>query len=84
MAKTLALIVGSFNLRWGPLTILNLVSSYKKDLHFFEDQKSRIWAMLAAATIHLSSAIDPIIYAYRIKEVRVTFENILRSLKCIK
>lgn len=79
VAKTFALIIGTFILFWTPLTIVGVVVAYKRDSHYFDnDESARIWFMFSASAAHLNSAIDPVIYAYRIKEVRVLVQRTFR------
>nr|XP_056720991.1 adenosine receptor A2b [Euleptes europaea] len=70
-AKSLAIIVGLFALCWLPLHILNCVT-------LFGTTKNPQWAMnLAIILSHANSVVNPIIYAYRLREFRFTFHKIL-------
>ncbi|XP_054857573.1 adenosine receptor A2b [Eublepharis macularius] len=70
-AKSLAIIVGLFALCWLPLHVLNCLT-------FFHMAKNPKWAMnLAIVLSHANSVINPIIYAYRIRDFRYTFHRIL-------
>lgn len=79
VAKTSALIIGTFILCWTPITVLDMIIAYTRDLTIFDGNAvSRNCFMFSVCAAHFNSAIDPIIYAYRIKDVRVTIRNILR------
>lgn len=72
-AKSLAIIVGLFALCWLPLHILNCFN------HICEDcERPHIWVMnIAIIFSHANSVVNPLIYAYRIREFRQTFRRIL-------
>ncbi|XP_077167951.1 adenosine receptor A2b [Paroedura picta] len=76
-AKSLAIIVGLFAVCWLPLHILNCVT-------LFGDKKNPQWAMNGAIILsHANSVVNPVIYAYRIRDFRSTFRKILsRHLFC--
>ncbi|XP_015277557.1 PREDICTED: adenosine receptor A2b [Gekko japonicus] len=76
-AKSLAIIVGLFGLCWLPLHILNCLT-------LFGTAKNPQWAMNVAIVLsHANSVINPVIYAYRIRDFRCTFRKILlRHLLC--
>lgn len=71
-AKSLSIIVGLFAICWLPVHILNCLTLFYKDLHKPD-------AIMYAAIIlsHANSAVNPVIYAYRIQDFRNTFRKIL-------
>lgn len=71
-AKSLSIIVGLFAVCWLPVHILNCLTLFYQDLH-------KPGAVMYAAIIlsHANSAVNPIIYAYRIQDFRNTFRKIL-------
>ncbi|XP_001379347.1 adenosine receptor A2a [Monodelphis domestica] len=74
-AKSLAIIVGLFAVCWLPLHIINCFT-------LFCDRCPHAppWLMyLAIVLSHTNSVVNPLIYAYRIREFRHTFRKILRS-----
>lgn len=74
-AKSLAIIVGLFALCWLPLHIINCFT-------FFCPACSHAPTWLMYLTIvlsHTNSVVNPLIYAYRIREFRQTFRKIIRS-----
>ncbi|KAK2506607.1 hypothetical protein MC885_000173 [Smutsia gigantea] len=74
-AKSLAIIVGLFALCWLPLHIINCFT-------FFCPACSHAPPWLMYLTIilsHTNSVVNPLIYAYRIREFRQTFRKIIRS-----
>ncbi|KAM3660993.1 adenosine receptor A2b [Ammospiza maritima maritima] len=78
-AKSLAIIVGLFAFCWLPLHILNCIT------HFHEgfSRSKPEWVMYVAIILsHANSVINPIIYAYRIREFRCTFRKILSKILC--
>lgn len=72
-AKPLAIIVGLFALCWLPLHLLNCFN------HFCTNcERPHIWVMYIAIILsHTNSVVNPFIYAYRIREFRLTFRRIL-------
>ncbi|XP_041657434.1 adenosine receptor A2b [Cheilinus undulatus] len=71
-AKSLSIIVGLFAICWLPVHILNCLTLFYKDLH-----KPDIVMHVAIILSHANSAVNPIIYAYRIQDFRNTFRKIL-------
>ncbi|XP_067421962.1 adenosine receptor A2b [Emydura macquarii macquarii] len=71
-AKSLAIIVGLFAFCWLPLHILNCIT------YFHQNFNKPEWVMYTAIILsHANSVINPIIYAYKIRDFRYTFRNIL-------
>ncbi|NXY54784.1 AA2BR protein, partial [Callaeas wilsoni] len=78
-AKSLAIIVGLFAFCWLPLHILNCITLFHED---FSRSKPE-WVMYVAIILsHANSVINPIIYAYRIRDFRCTFRKILSKILC--
>lgn len=78
-AKSLAIIVGLFAFCWLPLHILNCITHFHED---FSRSKPE-WVMYVAIILsHANSVINPIIYAYRIRDFRCTFRKILSKILC--
>ncbi|TNN82719.1 Adenosine receptor A2b [Liparis tanakae] len=71
-AKSLSIIVGLFAVCWLPVHILNCITLFYK-----EPQKHEIVMYVAIILSHANSAVNPIIYAYRIQDFRNTFRKIL-------
>lgn len=72
-AKSLAIIVGLFALCWLPLHIINTYNHLCE-----EDRRSHDLLMYIAIILsHANSVVNPLIYAYRIREFRQTFRRIL-------
>uniref|UniRef100_A0A3Q0RSS5 Adenosine receptor A2 n=1 Tax=Amphilophus citrinellus TaxID=61819 RepID=A0A3Q0RSS5_AMPCI len=72
-AKSLAIIVGLFALCWLPLHIINCINHM---CHGCE--RPHIWVMnIAIILSHANSVVNPLIYAYRLREFRHTFRKIL-------
>ncbi|XP_055729368.1 adenosine receptor A2b-like [Salvelinus fontinalis] len=77
-AKSLSIIVGLFALCWLPVHILNCLTLFYKDLY-----KPAPVMYIAIMLSHANSAVNPIIYAYRIQDFRNTFRKILtRQVLC--
>ncbi|XP_018610539.1 adenosine receptor A2b isoform X2 [Scleropages formosus] len=72
-AKSLSIIVGLFAFCWLPVHILNCLTL------FYPVQKSNYIMYLAIILSHANSAVNPIIYAYRIRDFRNTFRKIISS-----
>lgn len=71
-AKSLSIIVGLFAICWLPVHILNCLT-----LFYTELEKPEIVMYIAIIMSHANSAVNPIIYAYRIQDFRNTFRKIL-------
>lgn len=73
-AKSLALVLFLFAISWLPLCIINCI------LYFYpESQIPRYLIYLAILLSHANSAMNPIIYAYKIKKFKTTYLLILRT-----
>ncbi|XP_030648767.1 adenosine receptor A2b [Chanos chanos] len=71
-AKSLSIIVGLFVLCWMPVHILNCLTLFNNKL-----EKPDTVMYVAIILSHANSAVNPIIYAYRIQDFRQTFRKIL-------
>ncbi|XP_055369170.1 adenosine A2a receptor b isoform X2 [Betta splendens] len=72
-AKSLAIIVGLFVVCWFPLHIINCFNNLCEDCG-----RPHVWVMNVAIILsHANSVVNPLIYAYRIREFRLTFRRIL-------
>ncbi|KAM7374733.1 hypothetical protein PAMP_007374 [Pampus punctatissimus] len=77
-AKSLSIIVGLFALCWLPVHILNCLTLFYEKL-----EKPDNVMYVAIILSHANSAVNPIIYAYRIQDFRNTFRKILaRHFMC--
>lgn len=71
MAQTFALIIAALIMCWTPQLTIYFVVGHTKDEDFFQRTSFlRAFHVFAILTAQLNSAINPFIYAYRIKEVR--------------
>ncbi|XP_026090509.1 adenosine receptor A2b-like [Carassius auratus] len=74
-AKSLAIIVGLFAVCWLPLHIINCFTLFCPLC-----DRPQAWVMyLAIILSHANSAVNPFIYAYRIRDFRHTFRRIIRQ-----
>ncbi|KAF7668900.1 hypothetical protein LDENG_00281320 [Lucifuga dentata] len=71
-AKSLSIIMGLFAICWLPVHILNCLTLFYSEL-----QKPGVVMYVAIILSHANSAVNPIIYAYRIQDFRDTFRKIL-------
>lgn len=79
-AKSLSIIVGLFAVCWLPVHILNCLT-----LFYGELKKPELVMYVAIILSHANSAVNPVIYAYRIQDFRNTFRKILaRHFLCRK
>ncbi|XP_040205384.1 adenosine receptor A2a [Rana temporaria] len=74
-AKSLAIIVGLFAICWLPLHIINCFTLFCKAC----DRPPVLLMYFAILFSHANSVVNPLIYAYRIREFRLTFRKILRQ-----
>ncbi|XP_075450288.1 adenosine receptor A2b isoform X1 [Ascaphus truei] len=81
-AKSLAIIVGLFAFCWLPVHILNCITLFEPT---FSENKPE-WVMYMAIILsHANSVVNPIIYAYKIRDFRYTFRKIIsKYLICKK
>ncbi|XP_063811936.1 adenosine receptor A2b [Pseudophryne corroboree] len=81
-AKSLAIIVGLFAFCWLPIHILNCITLFDPEFH----KKKPEWVMYMAIILsHANSVVNPIIYAYKIRDFRYTFHKIIsKYLVCKK
>ncbi|KAJ8360502.1 hypothetical protein SKAU_G00170270 [Synaphobranchus kaupii] len=77
LAKSLALVLVLFALSWLPLHILNCITLFCPDC-----QKPMILIYIAILLTHANSAVNPIIYAFRIKKFRTAFLKIWKQYFC--
>lgn len=71
-AKSLSIIVGLFAICWLPVHILNCLKLFYREL-----KRPEVVMYVAIILSHANSAVNPIIYAYRIQDFRNTFRKIL-------
>ncbi|CAL8352615.1 unnamed protein product [Gadus morhua 'NCC'] len=76
LAKSLALVVALFALCWLPLHILNCVALFCPSCPL---PKAAVYTGIFLS--HVNSALNPLVYAFRIKRFRVTLIQILR--RCV-
>lgn len=73
-AKSLALVLFLFAVSWLPLSIMNCVS------YFYPGSKiPKPWIFLGILLSHANSAMNPIVYACKIKKFKTTYLFILRT-----
>lgn len=74
-AKSLAIIVGLFAICWLPLHIINCFTLFCPKC-----PRPPIWIMYVAIILsHANSLLNPFIYAYRIRDFRLTFRRIIQQ-----
>ncbi|XP_060930599.1 adenosine receptor A1b [Limanda limanda] len=79
LAKSLALVLFLFAVSWLPLHIINCITL------FCPDCKKPISVIYVAILLtHGNSAVNPIIYAFRIKKFRTAFRKIWHQYFCCK
>lgn len=64
-AKTLAMVVGTYFILWVPGTISFLIMAITNNRNFHKPTLE-----ISTILVHVNSAIDPLIYAYRMRKVR--------------
>ncbi|KAK2841100.1 hypothetical protein Q7C36_012679 [Tachysurus vachellii] len=79
LAKSLALVLFLFAVSWLPLHILNCITLFCPTC---ENPIQLIY--IAILLTHGNSAVNPIIYAFRIKKFRTAFQRIWKHYFCCK
>lgn len=75
-AITLALVAVTFLVLWTPGIICLFIIAFTKNREFPLDA-----LQLATILVHLNAAIDPIIYAYRMNNIRDQLKKVLKFYK---
>ncbi|XP_043858650.1 adenosine receptor A2b [Dromiciops gliroides] len=79
-AKSLAMIVGIFALCWLPVHATNCITLFNP---YFASTKPKELMYTVILLSHANSVVNPIIYAYRIRDFRCTFRKIIsRYILC--
>ncbi|XP_077988486.1 adenosine receptor A2b-like [Glandiceps talaboti] len=78
---TLGIIVGVFLICWLPYQIITAITVLCSP---HQCVITRIFRNYLAMLVNANSGINPLIYAYRVKEFRKTFKQILRAIFCRK
>lgn len=82
MAHTFALIIGSYILFWTPVTVNFLIVALTENGNFFQSHWIlQLYFNLSVCAAHFNSALNPFIYAYRIKDVREAANESCQKLK---
>ncbi|XP_068194537.1 adenosine receptor A1b [Antennarius striatus] len=79
LAKSLALVLFLFAISWLPLHIINCITLFCP-----ECQKPIFLLYIAILLTHGNSAVNPIVYAFRIKKFRTAFKKIWHQYFCCK
>ncbi|XP_045911592.1 adenosine receptor A1-like [Micropterus dolomieu] len=79
LAKSLALVLFLFAISWLPLHIINCIT-----LFYPECEKPIVLLYIAILLTHGNSAVNPIVYAFRIKKFRTAFRKIWQHYLCCK
>ncbi|KAM7005632.1 adenosine receptor A1-like [Tautogolabrus adspersus] len=78
LAKSLALVVFLFAVCWLPIHIMNCITKFYPDCHV-----PKIAFYVGIFMSHVNSALNPMVYAFRIKRFRVTlFQITQRCMLC--
>ncbi|XP_012680604.1 adenosine receptor A1-like [Clupea harengus] len=79
LAKSLALVLFLFAVSWLPLHILNCITLFCPEGH-----KPMYLIYIAILLTHGNSAVNPIVYAFRIKKFRSAFLSIWERYVCCR
>ncbi|XP_058499147.1 adenosine receptor A1b [Solea solea] len=79
LAKSLALVLFLFASSWLPLHIINCITLFCPDC-----KKPIVILYIAILLTHGNSAVNPIVYAFRIKKFRTAFRKIWQQYFCCK
>ncbi|XP_041638957.1 adenosine receptor A1-like [Cheilinus undulatus] len=79
LAKSLALVVFLFAVCWLPIHIMNCITFFCPDCHV-----PKLAFYIGIFMSHVNSALNPMVYAFRIKHFRVTLIQITRRCMLCK
>ncbi|XP_041858790.1 adenosine receptor A1b [Melanotaenia boesemani] len=79
LAKSLALVLFLFAISWLPLHIINCITLFCPECN-----KPIVLLYIAILLTHGNSAVNPIVYAFRIKKFRSAFQKIWQQYFCCK
>uniref|UniRef100_A0A3Q3S2E4 Adenosine receptor A1 n=1 Tax=Mastacembelus armatus TaxID=205130 RepID=A0A3Q3S2E4_9TELE len=79
LAKSLALVLFLFAISWLPLHIMNCITLFCP-----ECKKPDVLIYIAILLTHGNSAVNPIVYAFRIKKFHMAFQKIWQQYFCCK
>ncbi|XP_008294610.1 adenosine receptor A1b [Stegastes partitus] len=79
LAKSLALVLFLFAISWLPLHIINCITLFCPDCN-----TPIVLLYIAILLTHGNSAVNPIVYAFRIKKFRSAFRKIFQQYFCCK
>lgn len=96
MTKTMLMIVITFFVGWMPITVnclAVLVTKNSRVFHEYSESFGLCFGMFTLVATYVNSALDPLIYAYRMKEVREDIKSLFKfkrnlsednmSLECV-
>lgn len=76
--KTMIMIVINYIVCWTPVTVHTLIFLITKNHHIFSEH-DHLFQTCAILIAHFNSALDPSIYAYRMREVRKDLKNLFQG-----
>ncbi|XP_058488306.1 adenosine receptor A1-like [Solea solea] len=79
LAKSLALVVFLFAVCWLPIHVMNCINFFCPQCHI-----PKIVMYIGIFMSHVNSALNPMVYAFRIKQFQVTLVQILRRCMLCK
>lgn len=75
VAKTMLMVIGTFILCWIPFATCVIMKTMGNDAIVRYEKVIETFCLCAT---HWNAAIDPVIYAYRIKDIRDAIKNTFR------
>lgn len=77
IAKTFAIIFVCFAICWIPAQLVLFIVGLTENINFFDVWYLKLVHVMAICLAHFNSAINPLVFAYRMENIRVIMKKVL-------